>query len=342
MILYRRLQHKKITELADICVITGKEIMINLNDIKAAYERIKPYIVKTPLMRLPGLDSALGCEVYAKAECLQVTGSFKLRGAMNKMLSLPKEQLEKGVVAASSGNHGKGLCYAAALLGTKATIVIPNTSPDIKVNAIKKLGGEVVRCDVTERFDVAAQIAEKTGAAFVHPYNDEDIMCGQGTVGLEICEQMNDLDKIIVPLSGGGLTSGVAAAAGEINPDIEVIGAEPEALPRYSVSLSEGKPVRIQQKPTVADALVSNCPGELCFPVIQKYVSRVVDVKDEDILKAAKMLLLDGHLLAEFSSAIGIAAILGGGLNVEPGEKVCFVISGGSVDLPQLDALKNI
>ncbi len=316
--------------------------MIDLNDIKEASQRIKPYIVETPLMRLPGLDLALGCEVYAKAECLQVTGSFKIRGAMNKMLSLSKEQLEKGVVAASSGNHGKGLCYAAALLGTKATIVIPDTAPDIKVNAIKKLGGDVVRCQVTERFDVAAEIARKTGGTFVHPYNDEDIMCGQGTIGLEICEKMPFLDKIIIPLSGGGLTSGVAAAVGEMCPDMEIIGAEPAALPRYSVSIAEGRPVRIPQKPTVADALVSNMPGDLCFPVIQKYVSQIADVEDKDILKAAKLLLLDGHLLAEFSSAIGIAAVLSGQVSVSSNEKVCFVISGGSVDLPQLDALRDI
>ena len=313
-----------------------------LEKIKAAQQRIAPYVVKTPVLRLPGLDSILGCEVYAKAECLQITGAFKLRGAMNKMLTLTPEQLKSGVVTASSGNHGKGLSYAAKMLGAKATVVIPDTAPDIKVNAIKKLGAEVVRSTTTERFEVADKIAAETGGIVVPPFNDEDIMCGQGTIGLEICEQLPDVDKIIVPVSGGGLIGGVAAAIKETAPHIKVIGAEPAALPRYTASLAAGKPVKIEQKPTLADALVSNKPGDLCFPWVQKYVDEIVDVTDEDMLKGSKKLLLEGHLLAEFSSAIGLGAVLGGLIKVEPTDKVCFIISGGSVDLPQLDILKNI
>ena len=313
-----------------------------LDRIKAAHERISPYVVKTPVLRLPALDAYLGCEVYAKAECLQITGAFKLRGAMNKMLQLTPEQLKCGVVTASSGNHGKGLSYAAKMLGSKATVVIPDTAPDIKVNAIKNLGAEVVRSTTVERFEVADRIAKETGAMLVPPFNDEDIMCGQGTIGLEILEQLPDVDKIIVPVSGGGLIGGVAAAIKESAPNVKVIGAEPAALPRYTVSLAEGKPVKIEQKPTLADALVSNKPGDICFPWVQKYVDEIVDVTDEDMLKGSKRLLLDGHLLAEFSSAIGIGAVLGGLVDVKPTDKVCFVLSGGSVDLPQLDILKNI
>lgn len=316
--------------------------MFSLDSIRAAQVRIDPYIVKTPLLRLPGLDSHLGCEVYAKAECLQITGAFKLRGAMNKMLKLTPEQLQCGVVTASSGNHGKALSYAAKMLGAKATVVIPDTAPDIKVNAIKNLGATVVRSKTAERFEVADRIAAETGGIVVPPYNDEDIMSGQGTIGLEICEQMPDLDKVIVPLSGGGLLSGVATAIKETCPNITVIGAEPAALPRYTVSLAEGKPTAVEQKPTLADALVSNRPGPLCFPWVQKYTDQIVDVTDEDMLRGAKHLLLDGHLLAEFSSAIGIGAVLGGLVDVKPSEKVCFVLSGGSVDLPQLDMLNKI
>lgn len=313
-----------------------------IDRIKAAHERISPYVVKTPVLRLPALDAYLGCEVYAKAECLQITGAFKLRGAMNKMLQLTPEQLKCGVVTASSGNHGKGLSYAAKMLGSKATVVIPDTAPDIKVNAIKNLGAEVVRSTTVERFEVADRIAKETGAMLVPPFNDEDIMCGQGTIGLEILEQLPDVDKIIVPVSGGGLIGGVAAAIKESAPNVKIIGAEPAALPRYTVSLAEGKPVKIEQKPTLADALVSNKPGDICFPWVQKYVDEIVDVTDEDMLKGSKRLLLDGHLLAEFSSAIGIGAVLGGLVDVKPTDKVCFVLSGGSVDLPQLDILKNI
>lgn len=311
-------------------------------EIKAARQRIAPYIVETPLLRLPALDPYLGCEVYAKAECLQITGAFKLRGAMNKMLKLTPEQLQRGVVTASSGNHGKALSHAARLLGAKATVVIPDTAPDIKVNAIKKLGADVVRSTTVERFQVADRIAAEKGGIVVPPYNDEDIMSGQGTIGLEICQQMPDLDKVIVPLSGGGLLSGVATAIKETCPHITVIGAEPAALPRYTVSLEKGEPTAVEQKPTLADALVSNRPGPLCFPWIQKYVDQIVDVTDEDMLRGARHLLLDGHLLAEFSSAIGIGAVLGGLVEVKPTDKVCFVLSGGSVDLPQLDILNNL
>lgn len=309
--------------------------------IIAARDRITPYTLQTPVLRLHALDKYLGCKVHVKAECLQLTGAFKLRGAMNKMLQLTPEQLRCGVVAASSGNHGKALSYAARMLGAKATIVIPNTAPDIKVNAIRGLGAEVVRSETATRFAAAQAIADKTGATIVHPFNDEEIMFGQGTMGLEILEQMPELHAVVVPVSGGGLIGGVSTAIKETSPGVSVIGAEPAQLPRYTESLAAGQPVTIEQKATIADALVSNRPGDVCFPYVQRHVDRMVTVPDENILQAAKLLLLDGHLLAEFSSAIGIGAVLSGKLRFAPDQNVCFVVSGGSVDLPQLDALKN-
>lgn len=309
--------------------------------IIAARDRITPYTLQTPVLRLHALDKYLGCKVHAKAECLQLTGAFKLRGAMNKMLQLTPEQLRCGVVAASSGNHGKALSYAARMLGAKATIVIPNTAPDIKVNAIRGLGAEVVRSETATRFAAAQAIADKTGATIVHPFNDEEIMFGQGTMGLEILEQLPELHAVVVPVSGGGLIGGVSTAIKETAPGVSVIGAEPAQLPRYTESLAAGQPVTIEQKATIADALVSNRPGDVCFPYVQRHVDRMVTVPDENILQAAKLLLLEGHLLAEFSSAIGIGAVLSGKLSFSPDQHVCFVVSGGSVDLPQLDALKN-
>ena len=316
--------------------------MLTLNQIKEARERISPYIVETPLVRLPGLDSRLGCIVYAKAECLQITGAFKLRGAANRVLQMTEHQRQCGLVAASSGNHGKGLSYMARKLGMKATIVIPDTAPDIKVNTIRSLGAEVVRCKTVDRFDVANRIREETGATIVPPFNDMDVMAGQGTIGLEIAEQMPDLDMVVVPVSGGGLIGGVSTALKNLVPDMKVYGAEPAALPRYTASLAAGRPVTVEQRPTMADALVSNRPGDLCFPQVARYVDGFADVSDEDMLRAAKLLLTEGHLLAEFSSAIGIGAVLSGQIKVQPTDKVCFVISGGSVELSQLDALKEI
>ena len=183
---------------------------LTLEKIFEAKNRIAPYTTRTPLIRLEKLDEYLGCQVYLKAECMQITGAFKLRGAVNKIRMLTPEQLSCGIVAASSGNHGKAVAYTAKKLGAKATIVMPYTAPAIKVNAIKELGAEVVQCETSERFDVAERICREKNATMVPPYNDEEIMAGQGTAGIEILEQCPEIDTIIVPVSGGGLIGGKA------------------------------------------------------------------------------------------------------------------------------------
>ena len=288
------------------------------------------------------LDEFLGCQVYLKAECMQITGAFKLRGAVNKIKTLTPEQLSCGIVAASSGNHGKAVAYTAKKLGAKATIVMPYTAPAIKVNAIKELGAEVVQCDTSERFEVAERICKERNATMVPPFNDEDIMAGQGTSGIEIMEQCPDIDKVIVPVSGGGLIGGVSTAIKGMNSSVKVYGAEPAALPRYSASLKAGKPVKVEQKKSIADALVAQIPGDKCYPYIAKNTDGFFDVEDEYLLKAWKLLLTEGKILCEPSSAIGIGAVLQGLAKVEKDEKVCFLISGGSVGLEQLKVLEEV
>ena len=315
---------------------------ITVQDVLAARERISPYVVKTPLLRLPSLDSYLGCKVYAKAECMQITGSFKYRGAMNKILSLSKEELNRGIIAASSGNHGKAIAYACRMLGVKATIVLPYTAAQIKVDTIQGWGAETVRCDVSERFEVAEQICRERGATLVPPFNDEAVMAGQGTAGLELMEQAPDLDAVIVPTSGGGLISGVSTAVKALSPRTKVYGAEPAALPRYSASMAAGRPVKVPAGKSVADALVSMQPGALCFPVAAAHVDGFAAVDDEHLLRGMKLLLIEGKLLCEPSSAIGLGAVLQGLLPVQSKDKVCFLISGGSVSLEQLDMLKKV
>ena len=315
---------------------------LTLQDVQAARARIAPYALQTPLLRLPSLDGYLGCRVYAKAENMQITGSFKYRGAMNKILSLSKEELDRGIVAASSGNHGKALAYAARMLDVKATIVLPYTAAQIKVDTIAGWGAETVRCDVSERFEVAERICRERGATLVPPYNDEQVMAGQGTAGLELMEQCPDLDAVVVPTSGGGLIGGVATAVKAVSPRTKVYGAEPAALPRYSVSMAAGKPVKVPAGKSVADALVSNMPGALCFPAVAANVDGFAAVADEFLLKGMKLLLLEGKLLCEPSSAIGLGAALQGLLPVKETDKVCFLISGGSVSLEQLDMLKEV
>lgn len=315
---------------------------VTLTDIRAAQRRIAPNIVKTPLLRMKQLDEYLGCEVYVKAENLQITGAFKLRGALNKSLSLSEEERKAGLVCASSGNHGKALSYTAKLLGTTATVVIPDSAPAVKVEAIRALGAEIVMSDTERRFEVAEQVCREKHATLVPPFNDDLIMAGQGTAGLEILEQCPEVETVIAPVSGGGLLGGLSAAIKAVNPSVKVCGAEPAALPRYSESLKAGKPVKVPKQKTIADALVSMIPGDKCFPVIQANVDAVVPVEDEFILRAMKKLLLDGKLLAEPSSCIGMAAVLAGKIPVRPDEKVCFMVSGGSVGLSQLAMLENV
>ena len=312
--------------------------------VKEARERIRSYVTETPLLRMEALDAFLGCQVYLKLENMQKIGAFKFRGAMNKIQKLTEEELARGIVAASSGNHGKAIAYGAKMKGAKATIIMPNTAPTMKVEAIKALGAEVISCDAAERFEVAAKVCDERGSTMVPPYDDYDVMAGQGTLGLEIMEQCPELDTVIVPASGGGLIGGVSTAIKGINENVKVYGAEPSVLPRYSVSLEQGEPtmVPMPEQKSVADALVSNRPGLKCFPVVRDHVDGFAGVDDTYMLKAMKMLLMEGKLLAEPSSCIGMGAVLQGVISVKPEEKVCFVISGGNLGYEQLEMLGGI
>ena len=315
---------------------------LSLEMIKEAAVRIAPYVIKTPIIRLPQLDEYLGCSVYVKAECMQTIGAFKIRGAMNMIQSLDEAALKNGIVTASSGNHGRACAYAAKMLGIPVTVVIPHTAPPVKVENIRKLGADIVRCDAIDRFDVAASICKEKNATFIPPYDEDLIMAGQGTAGLEIVEQFKDAEAVVVPLSGGGLLGGVAKAVKGLRPDITVVGAEPLQIPRYTASLAAGEPVEVPQKVSVADALVSNHPGKKCFPVIQENVDKVVTASEEAILKAQKLLLLEGKIFAEASGCLGLAAVLDGTLAFEKDQKVCFLVSGGNCAIEQLGALEKV
>ena len=316
--------------------------MISVNYIYQAREKIKPFIVKTPLIRLQNLDEHAGCEVYAKLENMQNTKAFKLRGAMNKILSLTDEEKEAGIICSSSGNHGQAVSYASKLLGIKATIVIPETAPSFKVEAIRQHGAATEFCTVDDRFIVTKQLAEKHGYTIVPPFEDDLVMAGQGTVGLEIMDENIPFDHVLVPASGGGLIGGVSTAMKESGFKGRVIGVEPERLPRYTKSLAAGEPVQLESQKTIADALVVNRPGTLNFEVVQKHVDDFLSVSDETMLKAQKMMLMEGKILAEVSSAIGLGALLDKKLDVKEDDKVCLVVSGGNLGFEQLEMLKDI
>ena len=313
--------------------------MVTLERILEAKARIAPYVYKTPILRMESLDALLGCEAFVKAECLQRTNSFKIRGALNKMLFLGAEKLASGVVAASSGNHGKGVAFAAKLMGIKATIVVPDTAPRIKVEGIQAYGAEVVICKLTERHEIARRLSDEKGFTLIPPYDDYDIMAGQGTVGLEIMEQLPEVDSMVVPIGGGGLIGGVSTAVKAMKPSVRVIGAEPARMPRYTRSIKAGMPVTIEESKCIADALLTLRPGDRNFPIVCSNVDEIVTTEDEFMAMGMKLLLLEGRILSEPSSAVGVGAALQRCLPVKPGEKVCFVISGGSVGLEQVQRI---
>lgn len=307
--------------------------MLTLEQIHTAKRRISSYVYETPMIRLNGLDELLGCHVYIKAENMQKTNSFKLRGALNKMLSMPLEQLQQGVVAASSGNHGKGVAYAAKLLNIKATIVLPDSAPTVKVEGICALGAEVVQCKLAERHVITEKLSCDHGYCIIHPYDDYDIMAGQGTVGLEIFAQLPDVNTIVVPMGGGGLISGIATAVKSMAPHIKIIGVEPAVVSRYAKSLEAGERLLLEEQKSLADALLTLQPGERNFPIVQQLVDEVVSVEEALIHRGMKTLLSPGKIIAEPSSSIGIGAALQGALPIHKHEKVCFLISGGNVEL---------
>lgn len=310
------------------------EKTIGLEDIKKAYERIRKYVKNTPLLKSKILDEILNCKTYLKPENLQITGSYKARGACNKVLSLKEEEKERGVIAASSGNHGQGVAYAANKAGVKATIILPKDAPSVKIDGIKAFGADVILHGYTspERFEKLEEVRREKGYILVHPFDDLEVAAGQGTIGLEILEDLEDVDAVIAPMSGGGLAAGVSTAIKEKNPHVKIVGIETEAMPRYFKSRKAGKPVEIPNKNTIADALKNNKPSKNNYPIIEKYVDAIYTVSDEEIRQAMKNILFRANLLVEPSAAVGIAAALAGKLPFTKDQKVCFILTGGNVD----------
>ncbi len=317
---------------------------ISLTDIQSAAGRLAPYIHRTPLIRAHALGAALGCQAYLKPENLQLTGSFKIRGATNKILTMTDEERARGIIASSSGNHAQGVAFAARMLGIRATIVLPTNAPKVKVEGTRALGAEVVQYGYgsIERYKKLYEIVDEKGYSVVHSYNDPMLIAGQGTVGLEIMQDLADVDTVIVPLGGGGLMAGVAAAVKEIKPGVRVIGAEPAAIPRYSASRAAGQPVEVEMKDTVADGLMICVTGSNTYPIIERYVDELISVEDRFIVQALREILFRAKLLVEPSAAIGVAAALSGQVKIKPDEKVAFVLSGGNVDPETLDKLLQV
>jgi len=309
-----------------------------LQDIREARERLKPHIRHTPLLRAEKIEPAVGCQLYLKPETLQITGAFKIRGALNKALSLPREAIANGLIATSSGNHAQGIAYAARMLGVKAIIVVPVTTPRIKIENTQALGAEVILFDgdTAARWKRVCEIAEENQYTAIHGFEDPLVMAGQGTIGCEILEDLEDVDTVIVPLGGGGLLSGIATAIKETKPSVRVIGAEPALTPKYYQSRINKQRTSLPLKNTIADGVRISVPGQNPFPIIEKYVDEIVLVEDEHIIAGMRVLAKDAKLIAEPAASIGIGALLAGAVKVRPDEKVCAVLSGGNWNLSDL------
>ena len=309
-----------------------------IQDIREAQERLKPHIRHTPLLRAEKIEKAVGCRLYLKPETLQITGAFKIRGALNKALSLPREEIANGLIATSSGNHAQGIAYAARMLGVKATLVVPVTTPTIKIENTQALGAEVILFDgdTAARWKKVCEIAAENKYAAVHGFEDPLVMAGQGTIGCEILADLEDVDTVIVPLGGGGLLSGIATAIKEMKPSVRVIGAEPALTPKYYHSRINKERTSLPLKNTIADGVRISVPGQNPYPIIEKYVDEIVLVEDEHIIAGMRALARDAKLIAEPAASIGIGALLAGSIKVRPDEKVCAVLSGGNWNLSDL------
>lgn len=306
-----------------------------IQDIRQAQERLKPHIRHTPLLHAEKIEKAVGCRLYLKPETLQITGAFKIRGALNKSLSLTKEEIANGLIATSSGNHAQGVAYAAKMLGVKAFLVLPVTTPKIKIENTKALGAEVILFDgdTAARWKRVYEIAEENHYAVVHAFEDPLVMAGQGTIGCEILEDLTDVDTVIVPMGGGGLISGIATAIKETKASVRVVGVEPALTPKYFQSRINKERTSLPLNNTIADGLRISVPGQNPFPIIEKYVDEIVLVDDEHIIAGMRSLAKDAKLIAEPAAAIGIGALLAGAIKVRPDEKVCVVLTGGNWDL---------
>lgn len=315
-----------------------------IQDIREAQERLKPHVRHTPLLRADKIEKAAGCQLYLKPETLQITGAFKIRGALNKALSLSREEIANGIIATSSGNHAQGLAYAARMLDVKAILILPVTTPKIKIENTKALGAEVILFDgdTAARWKRVYEIAAENKYAAVHAFEDPIVMAGQGTIGCEILQDLDDVDTVIVPIGGGGLISGIATAIKETKPSVRVIGAEPALTPKYFHSRINKERTSLPLKNTIADGLRISVPGQNPYPIIEKYVDEIVLVEDEHIIAGMRALAKDAKLIAEPAASIGVGALLAGSIDVNPDEKVCAVLSGGNWDLRDLAEIYNV
>ena len=315
--------------------------MLNLEKIYEAQNRIKDIVVQTPLAYAPYLSESSGCEIYLKKENLQITGAFKIRGAYNKVASLSDAERACGVIAASAGNHAQGVAFSASKFDTRAVIVMPESTPLTKVNGVKHYNAEVILhgANYDEAYLYATSYAQKHSMTFVHPFEDVAVIAGQGTVALEILEQCEDLDAIIIPVGGGGLIAGMAAAIKEKNPKIEVIGVSASGAPAFKNSYKLREAVDTTSVRTIADGIAVRDTSAVTLKYALEHVDKIISVDDEEIASAILFLLEKQKLVVEGAGAVGVASLLHNKLPELKGKKVAIVLSGGNMDVTLLSVI---
>jgi threonine dehydratase len=306
------------------------------SNILAAAKRIKPYIHRTPILTSASINSMTGCEIFFKCENFQKAGAFKMRGASNAVFSLSDEDAKKGVATHSSGNFAQALALAARNKGIEATIVMPNNAPKAKKDAVEGYGGRIVLCEPTlqARESTLEKVIQQNGAIFLHPYNNYDVIAGQGTAALELLEEVKELDIVMSPVGGGGLLSGTAIAVKSLSPDRKVIAGEPEGADDAYRSLKAGYIIPSENPKTIADGLLTSL-GSLTFPIIQKNVDEIVTVSDKGIISAMKLIWERMKIIVEPSAAVTLAVLLEKKIDLK-GNSIGIILSGGNLDLGQL------
>ncbi len=307
-----------------------------LADIQEAHSRIKPFIHQTPVLRSQSINVIAGCEIYFKCENFQKIGAFKARGGMNAVLSLSKSEQEKGITTHSSGNHAQAIALAAKTVGTKAYIVMPKNAPAIKKNGVLALNGEIIECEATleSRETTVQKVIDETGAIFIHPFNNYDVIAGQATATLELIMEVPDLQVVMAPVGGGGLLSGTALATHYLLPNAEVIAGEPEGAADAILSFKSGKIEKAPYIKTIADGLMTNL-GDKTLEIIRMYTNDIITVSDDEIIAAMKLIWERLKIVIEPSCAVPFAALLKQKERFS-GKKVGIILTGGNVDLEKL------
>jgi threonine dehydratase len=314
--------------------------MITLANVQAALERIRPSIYLSPCTMSVTFSQLTGNSIYLKLDNLQRTGAFKERGALNKLLTMSAQEREQGVIAASAGNHAQGLAYHAGRRGIKAQICMPLTTPLIKVSATKSYGAEVILhgANYDDACEEAIRRGEQQHLTFIHPFDDDAVIAGQGTLGLEMLQQHPAIEAVVVPIGGGGLIGGIACAIKETNPKIQIIGVQTARLPSMKAAVAAGKPVTLPAAATVADGIAVRRAGDRTLPLVQKYVDDIVTVDEEEIANAVLLLLEREKTMAEGAGAAAIAALINRKIHMA-GKKIAVLVCGGNMDVTLLSRI---